>query len=330
VPGSAEITGVTWLPECSPAAVTEALRAVAPELSGLPVTLPDQAGPDPASEEDPLYQSSSAALGDEFVVKFAWSRPAARRVRHQISVLRALAEEPAVPFLPEVVVASTDPLLLVTRRVPGTSLFEVVDSIDRDHAAEQLARFLAALHSDEARQRVADAVGTVPAWYPLVTTNALRERFGAWVSSDQQRAVERWCDWADEILSGPGQMVLVHGDLHGDNQVWDGGELRAVLDFENAGVAEPEYELRAFPGPVMGPDGELLSATMRHYERLTGRGLSGRRVLAWHVRHTLSDALWRSEAGLPLPDHRSPGAWVDDLAVRSRWFGIQVLCHGQV
>ena len=26
--------------------------------------------------------------------------------------------------------------------------------------------------------------------------------------------------------------------------------------------------------------------------------------------------LWRSEAGLPLPDHRPPGAWVGDIAAR--------------
>ena len=36
------------------------------------------------------------------------------------SVLAALAREPAVPFLPEVAASSTDPLLLITRRLrPG-------------------------------------------------------------------------------------------------------------------------------------------------------------------------------------------------------------------
>jgi hypothetical protein len=89
-----------------------------------------------------------------------------------------------------------------------------------------------------------------------------------------------------------------------------------VLDFENAGLAEPEYELRGFPGPGMGPGVELLTATMRHYERLTGRALSAERIMAWHVRQALGDVLWRSEAGLPLPDYRPPGAWVDDIAAR--------------
>jgi len=137
-----------WLAECSIAAFREALQAVAPELSGCPVTVPV---PDPAAKADPLWWSSSAALGDLFVGKFAWSRPAALRLANEIGVLTALAAAPTVPYLPEVVATSTDPLLLITRRVPGASLFEVVDSIDRDRAGKQLASFLAALHHPVAR-----------------------------------------------------------------------------------------------------------------------------------------------------------------------------------
>jgi hypothetical protein len=57
--------------------------------------------------------------------------------------------------------------MLVTRRVRGTSLFKVVDGIGRDHAARQLARFLAALHSGQVRRRAEAVIGPVPAWYPL-------------------------------------------------------------------------------------------------------------------------------------------------------------------
>jgi aminoglycoside phosphotransferase (APT) family kinase protein len=307
-----------WLFEPSPSAVAEALEAVAPELSRLPVDLPDLAGRD-----NPDFQSSSAALGDDFFVKFAWSEPSARRLLNQIRVLAALAGEPAVPFLPEVVASGTDPLILVTRRVRGSSLFEVVGSIDRDYAGRQIARFLAALHGDEARRRVEAATGAVPAWYPLVTTSVLRERFGRWVAPEQQRQVAAWCDWADQILAAPRPQVLVHGDLHGDNQVWDGGELKAVIDFENAGSGEPEYDLRAFPGPGMGPGLELLTAITRHYERVAGRELSIERLMAWHLRQTLGDALWRSEAGLPLPGQRDPGEWIAGIAARFRSLGGQ-------
>jgi aminoglycoside phosphotransferase (APT) family kinase protein len=303
---------VKWLAECSAAALHEALRVVAPELSGYPVTVPG-----PAGKQDPQWHSGSLPVGERFFVKFAWSRPAALQLAHEIGVLAALARGPAVPFLPEVVASSTDPVLLITRRVPGASLFDVVGSIDRDRAARQLVRFLAALHHPATRRRAEAAVGplTGPV-LPPATTQALRERFGTWVRPDQRQAVIGWCDWADAVLASPGPAVLVHGDLHGDNQVWDHDELRLVVDFATVGAAEPEYELRGFPGPGMGPGLELLTAVMRHYRQVTGRQLSADRIMAWHLRQALGDALWHSEAGLPLNDHRTPPQWVEDLASR--------------
>jgi aminoglycoside phosphotransferase (APT) family kinase protein len=314
----AGLAGMKWLAGCSAEALVEALRVVAPELSGYPVAVPG-----PAGKQDPVWHSGSIPVGDEFFVKFAWSRPAALRLAGEIGVLTALAREPKVPFLPEVVASSTDPLLLITRRVPGASLFEVVGSIDRDRAARQLASFLTALHHPAARQRAEAVVGKLTgAHLPPASTGRLRERFGARARPDQHRTVMRWCDWADAVLASPGPAVLVHGDLHGDNQVWDHGELRLVLDFETIGAAEPEYDLRTFPGPGMGPGVELLTAVMRHYQQITGRRLSVERVMAWHLRTALGDALWRSEAGIPLADHRTPPEWVDDLAARFSALGI--------
>ena len=307
-----------WLAECSAAALREALRAVAPELSGYPVTVPG-----PAGKQDPQWHSGSVPVGEQCFVKFAWSRPAALQLAREIGVLAALAREPAVPFLPEVVAASTDPLLLITRRMPGVSLFDVADSIDPDRAARQLVRFMAALHHPAARQRAEAAVGTLTGpVLPPATTATLRGRLRRWVRPGQHRTVRRWCDWADAVLASPGPAVLVHGDLHGDNQVWDHDELRVVLDFATVGAAEPEYELRAFPGPGMGPGLRLLTAVMRHYQQVTGRELSADRIMAWHLRQALGDALWHSEAGIPLNDHRTPPQWVEDLAARFSEFGI--------
>jgi aminoglycoside phosphotransferase (APT) family kinase protein len=309
---------MTWLAECSAAALGEALQVVAPELSGYEVTVPG-----PAGKQDPVFHAGSEPLGDRFVVKFAWSRPAALRLAREIGVLTALARESKVPFLPEVVASSTDPLLLITRRVPGTSLFEVVDSVDPDRAARQLVRFLAALHHPATRPGVEAAIGPLSGpVLPPATTATLRDRFGRWIRPDQRRTVIGWCDWADAVLASPAPAVLVHGDLHGDNQIWDHGQLRLVVDLELIGAAEPEYELRAFPGPGMGPGLELLAAIMRHYQQVTGRQLSADRVMAWHLRQALGDALWHSEAGIPLNDHRTPPQWVDDLAARFSALGI--------
>jgi aminoglycoside phosphotransferase (APT) family kinase protein len=308
-----------WLAECSTAAISEALHAVAPELSGYSITVPDQ-----TAKEDPQWQSATVVAGGRFVVKFAWSRPAAVRLAREIGILTSLADEPAVPFLPEVVASSTDPLLLVTRRVPGSSLFEVADSIDLSKAARQLASFLGALHQPATRDRAEAVIGKLTgAEIPPATTTVLRDRFCALARPDQRDSVRRWCDWADAVLAPPAPAVLVHGDLHGDNQVWDGDELRLVVDFENVGAVEAEYDLRTFPGPGMGHGVALLTATMRHYQQITGHPLSLERVMAWHLRTALGDALWRSEAGIPLADHRTPPDWVDDLAVRFRLLGIE-------
>lgn len=120
-----------WLAECSGDALGKALRVVAPELSGCPVSVPVSC---PAAKGDPLWWSSSTVAGERFIVKFAWSRPAALRLAREIGILTALGRQPRVPFLPEVVASSTDPVLLVTRLVAGVSLFEVIGSIDRERA----------------------------------------------------------------------------------------------------------------------------------------------------------------------------------------------------
>jgi hypothetical protein len=57
---------------------------------------------------------------------------------------------------------------------------------------------------------------------------------------------------------------------------------------------------------------------MRLYQQITGREVSADRVMAWHLRTALGDALWRSEAGLPLADQRTPSDWIDDLAALQR------------
>jgi aminoglycoside phosphotransferase (APT) family kinase protein len=174
--------------------------------------------PELVGKDNPLWWSSSAVVGERFVAKFAWSRPAALRVAHEIGVLTALTREPGALFLPEVVASSTDPLLLVTRLVPGATLFDVVNSIDRDRAGRQLAWFLAALHQPATRERVEGAVGEISyTQLPPATTRVLRDRFGKWVRPDQRRAIMRWCGWADSALALPRPTVLVHGDLHGDN-----------------------------------------------------------------------------------------------------------------
>lgn len=95
---------------------------------------------------------------------------------------------------------------------------------------------------------------------------------------------------------------------------------RVVVDFETFGIADREYEFRVLPGT--GPGIELLTATIRNYRQISGGTVSVDRVMSWHVRTALNDVLWRSEAGIPLPDHRTPPEWINDLATRFRALGI--------
>jgi len=50
--------------------------------------------------------------------------------------------------------------------------------------------------------------------------------------------------------------------------------------------------------------------------------VSALRMMAWPVRNALGDALWRSETGIPLADHRTPPGRAGDLAARFSALGI--------
>ena len=125
----------------------------------------------------------------------------------------------------------------------------------------------------------------------------------------------------------PAEVVFVHGDFHPYNQLRDPSELRLLLvaDFETSGVAEPEYDFRAIPS--FGPGVDLLRSTVDRYAALTGRRLSLERIMALHVRTTLGDAPWRSDADLPLllqrPGGGTPADHVDELATRFALLGIE-------
>ncbi|HEY2792703.1 MAG TPA: aminoglycoside phosphotransferase family protein, partial [Micromonosporaceae bacterium] len=233
-----------WLPDRSVESLADAIRTVAPELATEPITLPGR-----IMQSDPVWHASTAQIGDAYVAKLAWSGPAAKRIAHEIDVLRALA---GWAYVPEVVAAGTDPLLLVTRRVEGSSLFRVIDSIDRDRAGVQLAQFLAALHEPATLRRIESApkAGDGPG-YPLAAA-VLSERIRPFIRPGQHATVGRWCDWADAVLAEPRPDVLVHGDLHGDNELWRRDRLLLVVDWETAGRAEAAYDLRAVLGTGPG------------------------------------------------------------------------------
>lgn len=300
----------------SAAELRAGLRRVLPELAGEAIELRAEAG----RVVDPIWRSGSAVVGGAFVAKFAWSPQAAIRILREGQLLRALRSAASGLQLPEVVAVSADPVLLVTRIVSGEPLtgteVAALDDTGSDRAAAALAGFLARLHDPTVLEQVQAFVPLVaPA--PQADTQSLRERFGRWVSAEQRDTVLGWCDWVDAVLGAPSPSdVLVHGDLHGHNQVWDlhAPALRAVVDFDISGPREPEFDFRYLPSQA--PGSHLFAAVVRRYRAESGRDLDPARMMAWHIPTVLGDALWRSEAGVALPGGGDPATWVDQLAQR--------------
>jgi len=309
------VSQLSWLGEWSAEAVRGALSATTPALAGAAMVL--RGGID----ANPEWSSGSAVVGGRFLAKFALSAPTARRLWHEAWVLAALGGRPGLR-LPALVAACDDPVHLVMALTAGGPLsYDLVNAASGPQVRQigaELAAFLAGLHQPATMARVTAALGRVGAPEPgaQATTGELRARLGRWIRPGQAAAVRRWCDWADDALARPGEDVFVHGDLHGYNQVWDQRRrrLRLVVDLETSGAADGEYDLRYVP--ALGPGVGLLLATAESYAARTGRPLSLDRVMAWHVRTALGDALWRSEAGIGLPDGGTPPGYVDQLAAR--------------
>ena len=279
----------------------------------------------PAS--NPLYWSSSAVVDGRFVVKFAWSDVRATSLWREGLILRRLGgHDPALP-VPQPVVLHRQPALLATELVEGMPLHwewaRALAGAGMTAVARQLGDFLGRLHDIDAGKVLAGLPTVVPT--PQAGTEALRRRFTSLVDDHRAASVRRWCAWVDGVLSGPSGMpdVLVHGDLHGHNQVWHqpSSTLRAVVDFEGCGVGDPHFDLRYLPG--YAPHLDLTGAVIDAYEHISGRRLAIERVLAWHVLTALGDALWRTEAGIALPGGGTATTYVDELSIRLASIGVE-------
>jgi aminoglycoside phosphotransferase (APT) family kinase protein len=304
---------VGWLEDGTEQSLRAAMARCAPGLAGLPIRINAR-----HAQANPLWWSSSAVVDDRFVVKFAWSEVRAIRLWREGIVLERLRTlEPSLP-IPELVVLSKDPALVVTRRVAGVPLgwdwASGLSARETTEVAQQIAAFLVALHAAD----ISCVVGDLPEVHPTAQadTQSLRRRFPRLVDDRRAASVTRWCDWVDGVLGGPTPpAVLVHGDLHGYNQVWDraSASLLAVVDFEESGVADRHFDFRYLPSNARRP--ELVLAVMDAYERLSRQHLAIERILAWHILTALGDAVWRTEAGVALPGGGTATTYVDLLEV---------------
>jgi aminoglycoside phosphotransferase (APT) family kinase protein len=281
--------------------VRAALHHVAPQLATAPIELNDI-----LDTGNPWWARGTAWVGDAHVVKFAWSRPAAGEVLREARVLNALRTTRAAGLCPPLETTSERPAMIVTRRVAGDHVGFASSPSRR--LAQQLAAALAIIHDPPTLAAVGSAVN-LPAPVPQADTESIRTRLHRFLSPGDTAVVRRWCDWIDGVQQTAwGDPVLLHGDLHGYNILQRGGGLVCLLDFGDVCEGDHHYDFRYLPAMVGTI--EFFTAVAEAYERSTGRQVAPAPVVAWHLRTMLGDALWRSEAKVPLPDGGTVHRWV--------------------
>jgi aminoglycoside phosphotransferase (APT) family kinase protein len=301
-----------WIADPSVESVRDALLRVMP---GFPVE--DVTVNDVLDSSNPRWHRGTAWVGTERVVKFAWSPDAAAGLDLERRVVLALSATPFQRWLPPIDMTSERPLLVITGRVDGQPCVHAVFGSDSTVMTEatDVARAMTDLHDPSVLAAVRETILDLPPPAPQAETAAIRARLHVFLDADRSEHVNRWCDWVDEVqtrvISDP---VLLHGDLHGYNMLVREGRLRCVLDYEGVSVGDHHYDFRYLPG--LERSIRFFVHVVEVYEHYSGRAIEPAPVLAWHIRTVLGDALWRSEAGVELPDGGTVPQWVDELGTR--------------
>lgn len=296
------------LSEPTPRAVADALAELLP---GVDSTVVDWGQWD--TDGDPRYHRRGILLaGGELFAKFAWSEEAADPIAREGRILEILGRT-SFPA-PEIVAVHPDVALFVTRRVPGgpvTSAGLGQLSFRRlNRFAGQLVDALVELRSSQLRDDLVALADPKPP-RAQADPDELRADLEPMIRPDQWRRVLALLERVELVLATPGpDSVVLHGDLHGYNLVWDGEHLAAVCDFESLAVGDPSFEVRYLPDNA--PTQAYVRAVLEGLRR-AGHDDEVERALAWHVLTRLGDARWRTLAGVELPGGGTPAQWVDEL-----------------
>jgi hypothetical protein len=97
--------------------------------------------------------------------------------------------------------------------------------------------------------------------------------------------------------------------------------LQLVADFESAAVGHPKFDFRYLS--AVGGTLDFFREVLTVYEAVSGQRVDIRRVLGWHVRTFLGDAVGRSDAGVALPGDGTPAMWVAEVATRVQVLGAE-------
>ncbi|MFD9905113.1 viomycin phosphotransferase [Streptomyces sp. NPDC059063] len=219
------------------------------ELLGrlLPADMPDQL----VVHEGQFHH---VVIGEDRVVCFARTEAAARRLPERAAALRALEGidlgfRTPRPLSENIAPGADEPSYLVLSRIPGAPLEEA--ALDRPEAAEAVARqyatLLSALAAAGTDARVRAALPSAPAgqWREFAA-GVRADLFPLMSAAGRRRAAAELA--AAEALP-PLTTAVVHGDLGGENVLWETADgvprLSGVVDWDEVGIGDPAEDLAA-------------------------------------------------------------------------------------
>jgi streptomycin 6-kinase len=213
---------------------------------------------------------------------------------HSGKVLRAFAGDGAV----RVYESETDAVLL-ERLEPGEQLVNVVKRKDDEEATKILAQVIARLAHHQA-----------PAESPTLADWG--RGFDRYLNSGDQQIPRALVDEARELYqdltSSQGKTMLLHGDLHHYNVLFDNERGWVAIDPKGV-VGELEYEIGAilrnpFELPELFSDPAVVE---RRLETLTGLlSLNYSRALTWSFAQAILSAIWGVEDGYTFSENDPP------------------------
>jgi aminoglycoside phosphotransferase (APT) family kinase protein len=177
--------------------------------------------------------------------------------RHEYAVARLIGDQVRIPEI----VANGDgngSEWMISVRVPGRSLLHswtAMQQEERQDAVHQLAASLSKLHSVEFpdgfsnpwlsdsvidKSKTQDAYLIEPRHFRVITDDLREKKLldDALLNDAEQYLTDRL------VLFNDDQHVLIHGDAHFNNMIWDGSHL-TLLDLEVVTTASRERELQA-------------------------------------------------------------------------------------
>ena len=210
---------------------------------------------------------------------------------HSGDILRAFAGEGTVRVL-----QSTGGAVMLERLVPATELVELVRSGNDEEATKVLADVIARMAHHEAPP----GCPTVADWgrgfdhgpFDQISSNLFQDAHKLY----------------KDLESSQGPTMLLHGDLHHYNVLFDSGRGWVAIDPKGV-VGELEYELGAMiRNPVESPELYISSEVAERRLRVltTALDLNYRRALQWSFVQAVLSAIWDIEDGFVVtPDHAS-------------------------